>query len=41
MTHEQFEPNSKRRILIPNVCRAFNVLYMDTFDMLRCLRVKF
>jgi len=41
VTHEQFDPNSKRRILIPNVCHAFNVPYVDTFDMLRCLGVKF
>ena len=41
VTHEQLNRNAKRRIPIPNVCRAFNVLYVDTFEMLRQLGVKF
>jgi hypothetical protein len=41
VTHEQFHPDSKRRIFIPNVCHAFNVPYSDTFDMLRRLSIKF
>ncbi|WP_257722830.1 DUF4411 family protein [Anoxybacillus sp. B2M1] len=28
-------------MLIPNVCRAFNVPYTNTFDILRRLGVKF
>lgn len=41
VTHEQFRPNSQSRIFIPNVCHAFNVPYVDTFDMLRRLSIKF
>jgi len=41
VTHEQFKPDIKRKIPIPNVCRAFNVPYVDTFEMLRQLGVRF
>lgn len=41
ITHEQFKPDIKRKIPIPNVCRAFSVPYMDTFEMLRQLGVRF
>lgn len=40
VTHEQFKPEVKKRILIPNVCKAFNITYIDTFDMLRRLNTK-
>jgi len=40
VTHEQFQRESRSRILIPNVCRAFSVQYLDTFQMLRALGVK-
>ncbi|MEO5376400.1 MAG: DUF4411 family protein [Magnetococcus sp. DMHC-6] len=35
VTHEKFEPGSKKRVLIPNVCQKFNLTYMNTFDLLR------
>ena len=41
VTHEEFKPNVKARIPIPNACRALGVQYVDTFDMLRSLGVKF
>lgn len=41
VTHEQPEPNAKARILIPNVCGAFGIQHVDTFDMLRTLGVRF
>lgn len=41
VTHEQHDPNVKRRIPIPNACKAFNVSYVDTFAMLRQLGVSF
>ena len=41
VTHEQFKPDIKRKIPIPNVCRAFGVSYVDTFEMLRQLSVRF
>lgn len=39
-TNEKFEPNIQRRVKIPNVCREFNVPYVDTFEMLRALGIR-
>lgn len=39
VTQEQFDPNIKRGIPIPNACQAFSVLPVDTFQMLRDLGV--
>ncbi len=41
VTHEAFNPDAKRRVLIPNVCRQFDVPWQDTFSMLRSLGVRF
>ena len=41
ITNEEPSPYSKREIKIPDVCRAFNVPYKDTFFMLRNLAVRF
>ena len=41
VTHEKFAAEAKSRVLIPNVCRKFNVPYLNTFDMLRQLGVRF
>lgn len=35
VTQEIFEPLSKRKVKIPNVCRAFGVPCINTFDLLR------
>ena len=40
VTHEQLSPDVRRRVPIPNVCGAFGVRYVDTFEMLRELRVR-
>ena len=40
VTDEKYEPHHKNRIKIPNVCKEFNVRYMDTFQMLRDLNIK-
>lgn len=40
VTDELLDPNVKRRIPIPNVCDAFGVHYLGTFDMLRALGVR-
>ncbi|HUV04766.1 MAG TPA: DUF4411 family protein [Armatimonadota bacterium] len=40
VTHEQFNPDIKRKVPIPNICRAFQVTCCDTFDMLRKLGVQ-
>lgn len=37
VTQEQFSRDAKKRILIPNACKAFGVEYMNTFEMLRYL----
>lgn len=41
VTHEAYEPDAKREVKIPNVCKEFGVRYMDTFEMLRQLQVRF
>ena len=41
VTLETFDPNIRRRVKLPNVCRQFNVDCIDTFDMLRRLGVSF
>jgi hypothetical protein len=41
VTHEEFSPDVKRRVLIPNVCEEFEVEYVNTFEMLRALGAKF
>ncbi|MBF8271314.1 MAG: hypothetical protein HW380_419 [Magnetococcales bacterium] len=35
VTHEMPSAQSKKRVLIPNVCQEFNLAYMNTFDLLR------
>lgn len=41
VTHEVLDPGIKRKVPIPNVCEAFGVSYIDTFEMLRQLGVRF
>ncbi|MGQ0637426.1 MAG: DUF4411 family protein [Planctomycetaceae bacterium] len=41
VTHEEFSPDAKKRVLMPNVCVEFGVDYCDTFKMLSDLKVKF
>ena len=40
ITHEIFDPNNKKKVLIPVVCEEFNIPYMNTFDMLRSLNTQ-
>lgn len=37
VTFEQYNRDKRNKILIPNVCRAFGIGYMNTFEMLRKL----
>lgn len=37
VTQEQYSRDARKRILIPNACKAFGVDYMNTFEMLRKL----
>ena len=41
VTHEAYEPESKKKVKMPNVCLEFDVEYVNTFEMLEELRVKF
>ena len=41
VTHEVYAADAKKRIPIPNVCRAFDVEWIDTFTMLKNLSVQF
>ena len=41
VTQEVFKKEIKRKIPIPNVCKVFNIDYIDTFKLLRELDFKF
>lgn len=41
VTHEVLSADAKRKVPIPNVCVAFDVAYVDTFDMLSSLGASF
>lgn len=41
VTHEDYDPNVKIRVPIPNVCAEFDVQYCDTYAMLRDLDEQF
>lgn len=40
VTEERLDPNIKRKVKIPNVCQAFDVRYIDTFQMMREMGVR-
>ncbi len=40
VTMEQLSADARRRVPIPNVCNAFGVRYVNTFEMLRELDVR-
>ena len=41
VTHERLDLQCRRKFLIPNICRSFNVNYMDTFTLLQQLNASF
>lgn len=41
VTQEIIQPYVKARVPIPNVCQAFSVPYVNTFEMLRSLGIRF
>ena len=41
VTLETFDANIKRRVKLPNVCQQFQIEYIDTFEMLRRIGVRF
>lgn len=40
VTQEQLDTLSRGKVKIPNVCNQFSVSWMDTFQMLKALKVK-
>jgi hypothetical protein len=41
VTHEEYAPDAKGRVPIPNVCRKFHVEYINVFEMLSKLGIQF
>jgi hypothetical protein len=41
VTHEQPQPNARKRVLIPDACVAMSVTTCNTFDMLRRTSARF
>ena len=41
VTHEEYAAEAKRRVPLPNVCKQFDIDYVDTFAMLRDLDARF
>ncbi|MGB7295220.1 MAG: DUF4411 family protein [Candidatus Aminicenantales bacterium] len=41
VTHEEYARDVKKKVPIPNVCLEFDVKYVNTFEMLEALKVKF
>ncbi len=41
VTHEVYDPDVRKKVPIPNVCRQFDVPHKGTFSMLRSLGVSF
>jgi hypothetical protein len=40
VTHEEYAPDARKKVPIPNVCLEFDVEYCDKFEMLRALKVR-
>jgi hypothetical protein len=41
VSEEMYNRDVKKKVPIPNVCRQFDVEYINTFDMLRELKIQF
>ncbi|MGV6474999.1 DUF4411 family protein [Azotobacter vinelandii] len=41
VTHEVYNPDIKRKFSIPNVCKQFDVPFMNTFELLHKLEAQF
>jgi len=41
VTHEAYNPEIRRKFLIPNVCQHFNVTYINAFELLHALEAEF
>ncbi|MGD9853891.1 MAG: DUF4411 family protein [Planctomycetaceae bacterium] len=41
VTHEEYAPDVRRKVPMPNICVEFDIEYVNTFEMLRELGEKF
>lgn len=41
VTHEEYAPQIRKNVKIPNVCVEFSVPYCNTFDLLRAVKEQF
>lgn len=41
VTAETYNPEAKKRVPIPNICRDFNLVYCNCFDLIRNLKFTF
>jgi hypothetical protein len=41
VTHEALVPENSKKVKIPNICREFNVEFINTFQLLSILEAKF
>ncbi|VAW61885.1 hypothetical protein MNBD_GAMMA11-760 [hydrothermal vent metagenome] len=41
VTHETFDPHIRKKIKLPDICKYFNIPYINTFDALRKLEAEF
>ena len=41
VTNEVYDPNIRREVKLPNICKQFEVDYQDTYEMLRILGARF
>lgn len=41
VTHETFDPNIRKKIKLPNICRDFDVPFINTFELLKELEAEF
>ena len=41
VTHEKFDARCKKRVLIPNVCREYNIECINTVELIRRTGAKF
>lgn len=41
VTHETFDAKIKKKVKLPNICKDFNVSYINTYQLLETLNAKF
>ncbi|MFY9203656.1 MAG: DUF4411 family protein [Limnochordia bacterium] len=41
VTQERYEPQSRNEVTIPNICREFSIEYVNLFQLMRLLGIRF